>query len=248
MELSLERLEMDEHTGILNARRIYYLLLSHLFLFSEDDDRYDEVLNLLNIIKQSPINDQCSKSIEILLIKFQKQNIHNIIQEYDDIFHAPPYAIHNTFSFYEEGYEAGNACARVRRILAKTNIRRNEHKFKENEDSVGFCFTLMQEFLNSEILGDDSIHDISNELFLSVINPSIDEFISALYEHKNSDVYAEVCAILQSFMQFERVFLNAPKPQRQKTLKTEGMARSQALIREQNRRARRLTMQINLND
>lgn len=52
-----------------------------------------------------------------------------------------------TFSYIEEGFENSKALLNVRQILAKSTIRRNEKIFKEAEDSVGFCFVLMSEFL-----------------------------------------------------------------------------------------------------
>lgn len=235
---------MDEKTSILNARRIYYLLLSYLFVFSDKQDRYDGVFELLNTIKDVALNDETAQAAQVLLPKFQKQNLQNIVQEYDDIFHAPPHAIHNSFSFYEEGYETGRACSRVRSILAKTHIRRDEVKFKENEDNVGFCFALMHEFLVGQISGDEKCEGFGLELFESVINPNIDEFIDTLYQHENADAYAEICIILRSFIEFERMFLSVPRPLSGKKIKTEGISRSESLIREQNRRAKRLEREL----
>jgi len=87
-----------------------------------------------------------------------------LITEFDDIFHTPPSPLRNSLSFYDEGYEVGHACANVRKILAKTNIRRDESKFKENEDNVGFVFTLMNEFIGK-------FDECEEELFKNIINP-----------------------------------------------------------------------------
>ncbi|MBE3021915.1 molecular chaperone TorD family protein [Campylobacter sp. RM13119] len=236
---------MSDTKSVLNARRIYYLLFSQLFVFTDKQNRYDKVLDLLNIIKQSPLNDECAKAIDNLLLKFNTQNLENIVQEYDDIFHAPPHAIHNSFSFYEEGYETGSACARVRKILAKTKIRRNEVDFKENEDNVGFCFALMQEFLNSQISDDEESGEFASQLFKTIINPNIDDFIDAVYEHENSDAYALACIILQNFIEFERIFYETPKPIVDRKIKVQdGVSRSEVLRREQNRRAKRLEREL----
>ena len=116
----------------------------------------------------------------------------------------------------------------MRKILAKTNIRRDESKFKENEDNVGFVFTLMNEFIGK-------FDECEEELFKNIINPNIDEFIENLYEHKNSEIYKDVAVLLNEFIAFERVALNSPKPVKTDHKKSDGLSRSESIRREKNR-------------
>ncbi|WP_103636206.1 molecular chaperone TorD family protein, partial [Campylobacter concisus] len=141
---------------------------------------------------------------------------------------TPPSPLRNSLSFYDEGYEVGHACANVRKILAKTNIRRDESKFKENEDNVGFVFTLMNEFIGK-------FDECEEELFKTIINPNIDEFIEKLYEHQNSEIYKDVAILLNEFIAFERVALNSPKPVKIDHKKSDGLSRSENIRREKNR-------------
>ncbi|MGG7072691.1 molecular chaperone TorD family protein [Campylobacter sp. 9BO] len=233
---------MSEHERILNARAIYYLLFSQLFVFTQKSDRYDGVLDLLNTIKVSPLNSECEEAIKRLIPKFQKQNLQNISQEYDDIFHSPPSPVSNTFSHYDEGYETGSACVKVRNLIAKTDIRKNEEIFKENEDNVGFCLLLMHEFIKNELKQNEQNSEnqtYASDLFKEIINPYIDEFIEATSAHHSADAYADACVLLENFVEFERVFYAAPKPILEKKIKsTGGISRSETLVREINRRAR----------
>ena len=88
---------MEDQVRILTARRLYYYLLADLFTFSENE-RFLNVAKMLEILRNSPLDETSAEAIDSLISKFTPQNLQNIIQEYDDIFHAPPHAIRNTFS------------------------------------------------------------------------------------------------------------------------------------------------------
>ncbi|WP_169777495.1 molecular chaperone TorD family protein [Campylobacter mucosalis] len=230
--------QLSEKDSILNARKIYYLLFSRLFMFSNNKNRFSNVVEILDQINQAPLNIQSQEASQSLILKFQ--NLDLIAQEFDDIFHTPPSPVRNTFSFYEEGYEAGRACARVRGLLAKTDIRRDESEFKENEDNVGFCFAFMFELISKALNGDEKADELSKELFTTIINPYIDEFIEAINSHKEANAYIDINVLLKSFIEFERICYEAPKPVVEKKIKeVDGISRSEALRREQNRARRK---------
>ncbi|AQW83103.1 TorD/DmsD family molecular chaperone [Campylobacter pinnipediorum] len=235
----------EDKNNILNARKIYYLLFSKLFVFNNKKDRYDSVFDILNTIKQSPLDETSSIGINNFLENFTDFNA--LADEYDDIFHAPPRPLHNTFSYYEEGYSSGSSCVRVRKLLSKTNIRRDEKEFKENEDNVGFVFSLMFDFISYILDKDEKYEEFSKELFESTINPFIDEFILNLYNHQNSKSYKSICLILQSFIEFERLYygINKPNYENEKNIKTQnGISRSEMIRREANKARRKAEEQI----
>ena len=124
----------------------------------------------------------------------------------------------------------------MRKILARTDIRRDEAKFKENEDNVGFVFALMSEFIarESEL---ELYGELEEQLFKEIINQNIDEFINDLFNHESSEIYKDVAVLLQGFIEFERVVLSAPRPINQgKNKKTlDGVSRSEAIRRQKNR-------------
>lgn len=218
------------------GRGLYYSLFSRFFVFSQDADRFSGVNAMLGLASAHALNEESAAAIMRIQAKFDEKNPQNLADEFDEIFHAPPSPLRNSLSYYDEGYEVGHACAKVRKILARTDLRRDEAKFKENEDNVGFVFALMSEFIaresERELYG-----ELEEQLFKEIINPNIDEFIKSLFNHESSEIYKDVAVLLQGFIEFERVVLNAPRPinqgENKKTL--DGVSRSEAIRRQKNR-------------
>ena len=218
------------------GRGLYYSLFSRFFVFSQDADRFAGVNAMLGLASAHALNEESAAAIMRIQAKFDEKNPQNLADEFDEIFHALPSPLRNSLSYYDEGYEVGHACAKVRKILARTDIRRDEAKFKENEDNVGFVFALMSEFIarESEL---ELYGELEEQLFKEIINPNIDEFINDLFNHESSEVYKDVAVLLQGFIEFERVVLSAPRPinqgENKKTL--DGVSRSEAIRRQKNR-------------
>ena len=218
------------------GRGLYYSLFSRFFVFSQEADRFSGVNAMLGLASAHALNEESADAIMRIQAKFDEKNSQNLADEFDEIFHALPSPLRNSLSYYDEGYEVGHACAKVRKILARTDIRRDEAKFKENEDNVGFVFALMSEFIarESEL---ELYGELEEQLFKEIINPNIDEFINDLFNHESSEVYKDVAVLLQGFIEFERVVLSAPRPinqgENKKTL--DGVSRSEAIRRQKNR-------------
>lgn len=218
------------------GRGLYYSLFSRFFVFSQDADRFKGVNAMLGLASAHALNEESAAAIMRIQARFDEKNPQNLADEFDEIFHAPPSPLRNSLSYYDEGYEVGHACAKVRKILARTDLRRDETKFKENEDNVGFVFALMSEFIaresKLELYG-----ELEEQLFKEIINPNIDEFIEGLFNHESSEIYKDVAVLLQGFVEFERVVLSAPRPinqgENKKTL--DGVSRSEAIRRQKNR-------------
>ena len=218
------------------GRGLYYSLFSRFFVFSQGADRFSGVNAMLGLASAYALNEESAAAIMRIQAKFDEENSQNLADEFDEIFHALPSPLRNSLSYYDEGYEVGHACAKVRKILARTDLRRDEAKFKENEDNVGFVFALMSEFIarESEL---ELYGELEEQLFKEIINPNIDEFINDLFNHESSEVYKDVAVLLQGFIEFERVVLSAPRPinqgENKKTL--DGVSRSEAIRRQKNR-------------
>ena len=218
------------------GRGLYYSLFSRFFVFNQDADRFSGVNAMLGLASAHALNEESAAAIMRMQAKFDEKNPQNLADEFDEIFHALPSPLRNSLSYYDEGYEVGHACAKVRKILARTDLRRDEAKFKENEDNVGFVFALMSEFIarESEL---ELYGELEEQLFKEIINPNIDEFINDLFNHESSEVYKDVAVLLQGFIEFERVVLSAPRPinqgENKKTL--DGVSRSEAIRRQKNR-------------
>ena len=218
------------------GRWLYYSLFSRFFVFSQEADRFSGVNAMLGLASAHALNEESAAAIMRIQAKFDEKNPQNLVDEFDEIFHALPSPLRNSLSYYDEGYEVGHACAKVRKILARTDIRRDEAKFKENEDNVGFVFALMSEFIarESEL---ELYGELEEQLFKEIINPNIDEFIESLFNHESSEIYKDVAVLLQGFIEFERIVLSAPRPINQgKNKKTlDGVSRSEAIRRQKNR-------------
>lgn len=218
------------------GRGLYYSLFSRFFVFSLSGDRFTGLNAMLGLASAHALNEESAAAIMRIQARFDEKNPQNLADEFDEIFHALPSPLRNSLSYYDEGYEVGHACAKVRKILARTDIRRDEAKFKENEDNVGFVFALMSEFIarESEL---ELYGELEEQLFKEIINPNIDEFINDLFNHESSEVYKDVAVLLQGFIEFERVVLSAPRPinqgENKKTL--DGVSRSEAIRRQKNR-------------
>ena len=218
------------------GRGLYYSLFSRFFVFSQEADRFSGVNAMLGLASAHALNEESAAAIMRMQAKFDEKNPQNLADEFDEIFHAPPSPLRNSLSYYDEGYEVGHACAKVRKILARTDLRRDEAKFKENEDNVGFVFALMSEFIarESEL---ELYGELEEQLFKEIINPNIDEFIESLFNHESSEIYKDVAVLMQGFIEFERVVLSAPRPinqgENKKTL--DGVSRSEAIRRQKNR-------------
>ena len=218
------------------GRGLYYSLFSRFFVFSKEADRFSGVNAMLGLASVHALNEESAAAIMRIQAKFDEKNSQNLADEFDEIFHALPSPLRNSLSYYDEGYEVGHACAKVRKILARTDIRRDEAKFKENEDNVGFVFALMSEFIarESEL---ELYGELEEQLFKEIINPNINEFIESLFNHESSEIYKDVAVLLQGFIEFERVVLSAPRPinqgENKKTL--DGVSRSEAIRRQKNR-------------
>ena len=218
------------------GRGLYYSLFSRFFVFSQGADRFSGVNAMLGLASAHALNEESAAAIMRIQARFDEKNPQNLADEFDKIFHALPSPLRNSLPYYDEGYEVGHACAKVRKILARTDIRRDEAKFKENEDNVGFVFALMSEFIARESK-QELYGELEEQLFKEIINPNIDEFIESLFNHESSEIYKDVAVLLQGFIEFERVVLSAPRPinqgENKKTL--DGVSRSEAIRRQKNR-------------
>lgn len=223
--------------NVLNARKIYYLMFSKFFAFTYDITRFDDAKEMLKLINSQPLDELSQISCQNLLANFNSQEISN---EYDDIFHAPPKPMHNTFSYYDEGYSAGRMVVMIKKLIHNTDIRRDESAFKENEDNIGFVFALMADFIDRQINNKQEYESITKELFTQIINPYIDEFNDMLYSHVNAKIYKDISNILATFIEFERLNYNLSRPVYEKQAKAyDGISRSEALRREINRAKRK---------
>ncbi|TEY03928.1 molecular chaperone [Campylobacter sp. US33a] len=216
------------------ARSLYYKCLGELFTFSLSGQRLTHLNEYLSAMKQGLFDESLASCFDFLLENLEKtQSPKDFYEEYDKLFLTLKNAIPITFSYIEEGFENSKALLNVKQILAKSSLRRNEKNFKESEDSVGFCFLLMSEFIKEEN------NDLAKELFAKLINKNIDEFLKLIFENQNANLYKQVALIAMAFMEFERFCFELEKPMTISSKKVQNdLSRSEFLRRESNKQRR----------
>ncbi len=197
-----------QETQINKARTIYYNLLSKFFVYSTDYNKYLELLGLIDILKENPLNDQMKEALNSLSSTLTKFTQALLVEEYDDIFQNPETQnIRMTASYYDEQVESGKKRVQMLDFLAKTKIRRDENKFSEYEDSLGFILAVMSELASLVAKGEEQYKTVQHCLFEDILNGFIDEISREIYEHPNANIYKDVIIVLHSFMTFERLYL-----------------------------------------
>ncbi len=205
------------------ARSLYYGLFSKFFVFSEREDRFDKVTEVLEVLIENPIDDASRDACVELKFFIENRGAKALSDEYDLIFNVPSGdTVRTTASYYDEGFESGKKLVEVKNFLAKTKIRRDEKHYKESEDSIGFLVTFMHELIELIIKGESEYENLQHCLFKEILNEFLDEFVQNLYQNKTALAYKEIAIMLNSFLEFERLYFEVSKPKpKEKRIETE---------------------------
>ncbi len=206
---------MENNQAINKARALYYNFFANFFVPSKKFENYLELLRLLEILKDSAIDDSSAKALNNILELLEKDSNATLMQEFDDIFYNPlNKKIRTTASYFYEGVESGKKRVEMIEFVAKTKLRRDEKNFPEYEDSIGFIFSFLAELTNLVASGEKSYENTVHCIFAQILNGFIDEFAKDVYEYKKSKIYKELMIVLHSFIEFERLYLEVPQPEK----------------------------------
>ena len=204
---------MVDDQKINRSRSLYYAMFSRFFIFSQDSTKYFELLSLINILKENPIDDATSVAFKNLSNALQSDSNVNFITEFDDIFHSPESTMVGvTASFYDEQIESGKKRVEMQNFLAKTKIRRDELKYTDYEDHIGFIFAVLSELTQEISKGNMEYKNTVHCIFEQVLNEFVDKFSQKVYEHENAVIFKDIIVLLNSFMALERLYLGVSKP------------------------------------
>lgn len=227
------------------ARALYYSLFSRFFVFTTDNRRYLELISLVDTLKENPLDDSTKEAFENIRSELKADSNIKFMNEYDDIFHSPETKIiRTTASYYDENIESGKKRVEMQNFLAKTRIRRDENKYSDYEDHIGFIFTVLAELSNLQAEGQNEYDNTIHCIFAQILNEFVDEFGKEVFEHESSNIFKNVVVILKAFIEFERIYLEVSKP----TLKTKVVANEveeDISDEEKARRARNRAMKAN---
>jgi TorA maturation chaperone TorD len=215
---------VQDNQTINKARALYYNFFANFFVLSSKSEHYFELIRLLNILKENPLDESSEQALSNISNLLDPSSNVVLIQEFDDLFHNPlNKKIRQTASFYDEGVESGKKRVEMIEFVAKTKLRRDENSYFEYEDSIGFIFSLMAELSDLLANGEKEYENTVHCIFAQVLNEFIDEFAKDVYESKNSKIFKELIVVLHSFIEFERLYLEVPKPpKKEKIIKKQG--------------------------
>ena len=204
---------MQDNQTINKARALYYNLFANFFILSSKSENYFELIRLIKILKENPLDESSGEALENILVLLDPSSNVVLIKEFDDLFHNPTTKkIRQTASFYNEGVESGKKRVEMIEFIAKTKLRRDENSYFEYEDSIGFIFSLMAELSDLLANGQKEYENTVHCIFAQILNGFIDDFAKDIYEHDKSNIYKELMVVLHSFVEFERLYLEVSKP------------------------------------
>lgn len=213
---------MQDNQAINKARALYYNLFANFFVLSAKSENYFELIRLINILKQNPLDPNSGEALENISQSLDSSSNVILLQEFDDIFHNPlTKKIRLTASYYDEGVESGKKRVEMIQFVAKTKLRRDEKNYFDYEDSVGFLFSFMSQLCDSITNGEKEYENTVHCIFSQIINDFIDEFAKEVYEHESAKIFRELIVVLHSFVEFERLYLEVTKPVRKEKIKKE---------------------------
>lgn len=195
------------------ARALYYAMFSRFFVFTTDNSRYLELINLIETLKQNPLDETTAVAFEEIQKSVTASSNIAFMKEFDVIFHSPESStVKTTASFYDEDIESGKKRVEMQNFLAKTKIRRNEKLYSDYEDHIGFIFAVLSELSTLVAEGEEQYANTAHCVFSQILNDFVDEFSKDLYEHEDAKIFKNVVVILKAFMEFERIYLEVSIP------------------------------------
>lgn len=192
------------------ARAFLYNILSLLFVEEYVKNSGAKIVESLEILSNNAFDDDVSKACVNILEYLKNNGTDKLYVDYQDLFIVPfdEYISLNA-SWYHEQREGGYMQLKVRDILAKTKIRKDENFFPAPEDHYGFIFTLSAYLIEQQI-NEEIKEDLQKELFKDVINLYCDELFYKLMAC-SSPIYSQVGVILANICNFERSYLEVVK-------------------------------------
>lgn len=195
------------------ARGFLYNILSLLFVEENVKNNTAKIIECLEILSNNAFDDDVATASNDILEYLKQNGNEKLYVDYQDLFIVPfGEFIHLSASWYHEQREGGYMQIKVRDILAKTKIRKDEKSFSAPEDHYGFIFTLSSYLIEQQI-NNEIKEDLQKELFKEVINPYCEELFYKLIS-SSSVVYSKVGLILGNICNLERAYLEVAKPKK----------------------------------
>ncbi len=204
---------MNNKHEIDKARSVYYGLFASLLTGISDDEKLNLAKKTIDLLASNPFNNECSiafTNMQNLLISSEREKFK---EEANDLFFNPYVSgIPVTASYWIEGRDDGRKRLDMVNFVLSSKFRRNEENFKELEDHISFIMSFMQKVIELELEGDKKSGELAKKVFDEILNPFVDEFAEAVFEHQDADFYRNLMVVLESFVAFERLYFGVSKP------------------------------------
>ena len=200
----MHKLEIDK------ARLFLYNTLSLLFVEEYVKNNTEQIVSDLEILSNNSFDEDVSVAAKEIVFYLKENGFDKLYVDYQELFIVPfGEFVSLSASWYHEQREGGLMQLKVRDILAKTKIRKDEDSFMAPEDHYGFIFTLSAYLIEQQIKNEIK-EDLQKELFKTVTNLYCDELFYKLIG-SSSKIYSHVGVILGNICNFVRAYLNIPK-------------------------------------
>ncbi len=80
---------MQDNQTINKARALYYNFFANFFVLSSKNENYFELIRLLNILKENPLDESSSEALNNISNLLDSSSNVALIKEFDDLFHNP---------------------------------------------------------------------------------------------------------------------------------------------------------------
>lgn len=202
---------MDHH-NISKARGLYYEAMGTFFIFKRVNTYGERTSLLLENMAAFPLNETVEEDSKLLFAKL-KAGSKPFEEEFNELFinDLNGKAINLTASYYDEGLERGEKLVLVKHLLGCSDLRREE-SFVEPEDNLGFLTMLLSHFA-SDFENKKNL-ELAKALFVGTLHEYADYVVAEILNHPGANLYKSVARILESFMEFERLYLELPSPKK----------------------------------
>ncbi|NLU33674.1 MAG: molecular chaperone TorD family protein [Wolinella succinogenes] len=203
-----------DHANINKAREIYYSLLGIFLTYGRLEAQKEKAIEILEKIAAFPMTEEIVQDAKALASELRERGALAIEEEFDAVFinNLDAKAINLTASFYAEGQERGEKLLLTKDIITCTPKRKDE-SFVETEDNLGFLCTFLG-YLVSDF--EEKKHlELAKRLFAEVVNGYVDYVVIEILKHPNTRFYRHIARILESFAEFERLYLEIPAPKKE---------------------------------
>ncbi len=201
-------------TAINRGRIVYYGVFAALFSSCLDEKAFQTAAHGVDILGASPMDERSGKALANIKRRLDGGGYSALKKENDRIFYDPTSTfVPMTASYYAEERDDGAKRLEMIGYVLESKFRRNAAHYHEHEDHIEFILLFIQRLIDLEIQGEGFARQLATKVFTHILNPMIDQFANALLQHETSFFYKQAALALQSFIEFERLYLNIPPPE-----------------------------------